>query len=510
MRRSWAAVTVGLLAIVVTIVSFAIFKYTSESMGSREGYRVYALFKDALGLAEKSRVQAAGIRVGQIESKELEIDGQTVRAKLWIRIDPKVKLYKNALVSKKSASLLGEYYLEIDPGTPFTEREGFREPVPLLKSGERIEQVREPTQFGAIVDEVGTILPILKEILEDVRRMTSGPIATAAENLNKTIADSSVVLDRLLRRVDNIAANIEDVTDSESSDVKVSLRNIRDITEGVKRLVGSTEGEVGSTGTELRSSLQKIQSSVDTLERSLKNVETVTSRVAQGEGTVGHLLADDTVARNIENITEDAGQFVRGITRLQTVVGLRTEYNFLANTFKQYLQIQLLPRPDKFYLIELVDDPRGYRREVRTVRQISTGATQSETDITISQQLRVTFQFGKRVGPVDFRFGIKESTGGLGSDLFLFDDRLTLSVDVFDTRSNVYPRVTSRASVAVYKKLLYVVGGADDLLNYTRTTGGAGAFFDWFLGAQLVFNDQDLRSLLLVGGSAISGAGGGK
>jgi hypothetical protein len=33
-----------------------------------------------------------------------------------------------------------------------------------------------------------------------------------------------------------------------------------------------------------------------------------------------------------------------------------------------------------------------------------------------------------------------------------------------------------------------------------RTQGATGGFFDWFLGAQLVFNDEDLKSLLLFGG----------
>jgi hypothetical protein len=47
----------------------------------------------------------------------------------------------------------------------------------------------------------------------------------------------------------------------------------------------------------------------------------------------------------------------------------------------------------------------------------------------------------------------------------------------------------------------------DDLLNYTRTQGTADRFFDYFFGLQLVFNDEDLKTLLLFGGgAAASGA----
>ena len=177
----------------------------------------------------------------------------------------------------------------------------------------------------------------------------------------------------------------------------------------------------------------------------MQNMETVTSRLEKGDGTIGRLLTDDTIARNVEDITEDAGGFIRSITKLQTIVGLRSEYNFLSSTFKNYLSIQLMPRPDKFYLIELVEDPRGYRSRTTTISDSSASGVVSETRVTISEQLRFSLQFGKRVGNVAGRFGIKESTGGIGGDLHLFNDRLLLSVDVFDAKVNQYPRVKGLA-----------------------------------------------------------------
>jgi len=318
------------------------------------------------------------------------------------------------------------------------------------------------------------------------------------------------VLDRLLSRVDHIAATVEGVTTAEADDVKSSIRNVREITESIKSLIGTTHEQVAKLGEKGGGSIDKLQSSIDNLDKTMKNIETVTERIEKGEGTVGRLVSDDTIARNVEQITEDAGGFVRSITQLQTIVGLRSEYNFLTNSFKNYLAITLMPRPDKFYLIELVEDPRGYRSKTLTVTNNSATGTTSETKITLSEQLRFTLQFGKRIGlspntAIGGRFGIKESTGGIAGDLYLFRDRLLLSVDVFDVKSNTYPRIKATAQYAIWERNLFLIGGVDDLANYTRGTGG-GALFDYFVGAQLVFNDEDLRSLLLFGGGAAAGA----
>jgi phospholipid/cholesterol/gamma-HCH transport system substrate-binding protein len=502
-RRSWASVTVGLLVLVVGIVSYVLIHSTDERAGSNEGFTVWGLFRDASGVFEKSRVQTAGIAIGQIESRALDPSG---KAKVTIRLKPNIVLYENAVVSKKSASLLGEYYLEIDPGTPFSVVSGEKRAVPTLKSGDQIKNVREPTAMGDIVNDVGALLPIMHDILDDVHKLTSGSITNIAENVNQLIETNSAVLERLIGRLDNIAASVEGITTAEAGDVKESIKNIRQITESVKTLIGTTQGEVQGTGGAVRTSIDRLQSTIAALDRTMKNVESISGRIDKGEGTAGRLINDDTIARNVEDITEDASTFVRGITKLQTIVGLRTEYNFLSSTFKNYISVQLMPRPDKFYLIELVEDPRGYREATTKVTNSSLTGPVSETTVTISERLRFSLMLGKRVGPVAGRFGIKESTGGVGVDLYLLDDRLSLSIDIFDARTNQYPRIKPTLAASVWKRNLFVVAGVDDLVNFSRARAGAGGGIDWFLGTQLTFNDEDLKGLLLLGGGAAAGA----
>jgi len=505
MRRSLAGLTVGALALIVLVTTYLLFQYTSKKITGGGGYRVHALFHNALGVYERTRVLSAGLRVGQVEEREL--DQKSGKAKVFLRIMPDIKLYENAAIAKKAASLLGEYYLEVDPGSSFAVRKGERVALRELHEGDEIEVVTEPVEMGDIMNSVGETLPVLRDILADVKVLTGGPIKDIANNANELIEKNSVIVERLLARIDDIAATVQGVTHSEADDVRVTLRNAREISEAIKGLVGTTQGQVSGAGQDLRSSLQKVQTSIDNLDKSLRNVDKITGRLVEGEGTVGHLLTDDTVAKNLDSITDDVSTITRGVNRLQTIVGLRMEYNVMARNLKSYVSVQLATRPDKFYLIELVDDPRGYRSTETVVGYSSDRGAYSDQKITTTDKLRISFMFGKRWGPFQGRFGIKESTGGMGADLFLLNDHLMLSADVFDTRSNQYPRFTARAYLGLYKKYIYLVGGADDVFNYTRTPG-AGGFFDWFVGLQLIFNDEDLKTLLLFGGASAAGAAG--
>jgi phospholipid/cholesterol/gamma-HCH transport system substrate-binding protein len=421
-------------------------------------------------------------------------------------------LYENAVVTKKSASLLGEYYLEIDPGSPFQEVNGQKVAQRKLGNGDEIKHVIEPIVLGDMMASIGTLIPVIREILDDVHKMTSGPINEIANNVNELIERNSVVLDRLLQRVDNIAAHVEGITTAESEDVKQSIKNVREITESIKGLIGTTHEQVAKGGEGVQGTIARLQSSIDRLDSTMKNVEEISSKVNNGPGTISELVNNPAIANNVQDITEDASSFVRSITRLQTIVGLRSEYNFLAGTFKNYLAIQLMPRPDKFYLIELVEDPRGYRTKTVTVTNNSSQlGTEVETKVTLTEQLRFTLQFGKKVGlspnvAIGGRFGIKESTGGIAGDLYLMRDKLLLSVDVFDAKVNQYPRIKTTLSYAIWQRNLFLIAGADDMANYQRARAGAGSLFEWFAGLQLTFNDEDLRSLLLFGGGAALGA----
>jgi len=522
MKGGGAAAKVGATVLFTLLLAFLGFRFVAKGIQGSAGYRVFGLFRDATGLVDKSRVQIAGLNIGEIIDRRLERSA----ARVTLRIQPGVTLYANATIFKKTASLLGEFYLEIDPGTE-------ESPDPLsgqiiknavLNDGDQIKNIVEAVTTTDILVQVNETLPVLRSILQDVRQITRGPLQDIAQSVKTGVDRNSAAAERLLGHMDQIALDVRGITGGPSNtDIKKSISNIREITEGVKSLIGTGQGEVSSTGEKIRSNLDKISIAVDNLNRTLENTASISDKVKKGEGTVGRLLNDDTIANNVEQITTDVGGFVRSITRLQTLVGLRSEYNVLANTLKTYVAIELQSKPDRFFLIELIDDPRGLRRTQRTFTTTddpSRPQTVNTETVTVSDQFRFTFQLAKRLfllnGRVVLtgRFGIKESTGGLGGDIDIplslasnWGRTLTIKLDLFDFRTNTYPRLKVLAAFEFFRHL-WIVGGVDDTFNSRGPGAGGFTGRDYFFGVQLTFNDDDLRALLTIGGAALLGSAG--
>ena len=486
---------------VVGVLSFFLIRSTSEDMGTN-GYRVWGRFRDATGLVDKSRVEIAGVSIGQIIMRTLEPGS---RVKITIRIKPNIVLYENAVIEKKAGSVLGDYSLEIDPGTPYAFVGGDRRPMRMLQDGDQIKDVREPTEMAQIIDALGTLVPIMHDILGDVHTLTAGSLTNIANGVDELIAENSELLDDLLDRVDTIAGDIDDVTTAEADDVRASIRNVREITDGVSDLVASTRGQMQDTNGAARNSLEQLNDALASLDRAVRNVGEVTRRIERGDGTVGRFATDDDLGNDVEELSSNVGTIVGGINRLQTIVGLRGEYNVLSGAGTGIVAVRLQSRPDRFFLIELVEDAVGARDVSTTATKSSLTGMSSATTITTSQdKLRFSFMVGKTWGPFTARFGIKESTAGLGADLAGFDDHLTLSVDVFDALTNRNPRVKPAIALAPFGRIFYLVAGGTDVLNPQRAKPGLPQGFDLFGGVQFVFNDQDLKTVLFTAGSAAS------
>jgi len=482
MGRFTTAAKVGAFAFITLVAGILIYRFVSKSSRQGNGYVVYALLKDASGIAKLSQVRVAGIPVGSVKSVKLDHD----RARVDIGMNDDVKLYQDAAVAKVASSLLGEYYLAITPGT-----DGRTE----LKDGDRLNNVIEAQTTDDIMRQVS-------DISKDVKQVTQALAASIGtdEGKNdikatlKNLADVTEALNQTVREnresIKNILTNVESITTKSGPEVQQILENVRSATNDAKALMAT--GQVGQPKSEgeIRQIIDKVNRASDNLENTLKNLDGVTGRLDRGEGTLGRLSKDDHLINEVEGVAEDVGDFVGGLSRIQTIVTMRTDYQFLSSTVKSYVELRIQPREDKYYLIEVVNDPRGLTH----FEQVDVDTTNTndpphyrEVRTVTANSLRFSLQFAQSFGPFTGRFGIKESTGGVGLDTLLLDKRFEIRQDLFGFGEVVLPRW--RISLGYeFVNRIWLLGGVDDILSKSRR--------DYFVGLQLRFNDEDLKSVL--------------
>ena len=534
MQSFWTPLRVGIVvALAVAAFGFGLYLIGSD-FGAQRTYQVYAVFDDATGLGVRSRVQIAGIPIGQVD--RVDLDQQLSKAKVWLRVRRQFVLHRNATITKRSESILGDFLLDVGPGSP---------DQPVLQDGDEIRIViRQPSMndvfqsLNKIAGDIGDITGNLRKVLggtegEDNLRTLVSRLLRISEGIERIVNQSGAKLDATLANFQSFSGDLAHLSETESGDIVAILQNTRDATREARDILKTIGQVVGSNQQqgEFKDTVKSLKTNLSKLDASLTNVQEITDKINKGQGTVGHLINDDKLARNLDKASTQLTNLLGTPDQLKIEVNERSELmigspgggrfdpnvpNVLSlardtayNPWtKNYFGLRIIPRPDKWYGFDIVDDPRGYTRRVRTVNNASCGATTCFPNyptaidtITTERVLKFSVYIAKRYGPISGRFGILENTGGAGIKLYLANDSLTLSADAWEFANPLKdrPRLKLYADYRFLNHLLLTFG-VDDVLNRplvdpeqtTRIVSGR----DYFIGAGVFFNDDDIKMLL--------------
>ncbi len=487
MAKVSQAAKIGLFVVVTAGAGYLVYRTIHRDAGKGGGYVVHAYLNDASGIAKHSRVTIAGIPVGTVEDIRLE----NGKARIDVRVNGDVTLHRTARLGVKSASLLGENVVVLTQGVG----------EPNKKDGDEIETMPEAASVEDIKAQVARIAELVERVAQQLAnsigtdeggqnmRAILQNLADATEAINLTVRENRVVIKETLENIDRITAK-------GGPELQQILVNVKLITEDVKQML-AMQGKDGEAG-ELRQTIERVNRASKSLESALAHIDNIAARVDRGEGTIGKLTKDEALVNEVQGVAEGVNDYVDSLRRLQTVVGLRSDYNFLANTIKSYVELRLQPREDKYYLIELINDPRGKTSFTQTdvdTTNPNEPAHYRTITTTTTDAFRFSLQFARRIGPFTGRFGIKESTGGIGLDTHLLSNRFEIVQDFFGFGEEIRPRYRLWIGYEFLRRL-WLIGGIDHVFLANRR--------DYFLGLQLRFNDEDLKTILPFAGGATS------
>ncbi|HBF13634.1 MAG TPA: hypothetical protein DDW49_09690, partial [Deltaproteobacteria bacterium] len=310
--------------------------------------------------------------------------------------------------------------------------------------------------FGSLGGELSDVTGDVKAITSTLRKYMAGDDSSFAHTLNN--------IERLTEALGRVSVQNE-------QNLNAIIGNFKSVSENLNLLIARNFSRIDNTA---------------------GNMEEITDKIRRGEGTLGKLVNDDATVEKLNESIDNLNDLLGSSNKLQLDMGYHTEYLSSTEQFKHYVSLAVKPKPDKYFLFELVDDPAPDTKHKTKTSQITTnGVTTTvreeiETDDT--DRFIFSAQFAKQFYDFTLRGGLIESSGGAGMDYKKGPFGAQFSAFDFETKHGEKPHLKATSTYNITKSF-YIMGGADDFINPEQDT-------DWIMGAGISVTDDDLKSVL--------------
>jgi phospholipid/cholesterol/gamma-HCH transport system substrate-binding protein len=322
----WAKLKVGIvitIALVVLILAVMFAGNLEDFFTSK--VEVYAVFDDVKGLREGSPVWFSGIEVGSVKSLNF-IPQHRIKALLSLDYDVLKYLKKDSKATILTFGLLGDKYVEIDPGS--------KDAGPLMPgdtiTGTSQTEVREIVETGKeSIKRLSDFIKTLEEIILKIEK-GEGTVSkfikdpSVYENLKVTTGELSKLMQKLEGGKGSLGRLIND--DTLYEDLSSSAKDIKIFAESLK----SSEG-----------TLNKVIKDPLLYERFLRaseNLDRFTNRLVTSKGTVSRLIEDEGLYENINRVSERLAILLERIDRGEGVMGSLVKDEELSTELKTTLK----------------------------------------------------------------------------------------------------------------------------------------------------------------------------
>lgn len=456
-------VKVGLFALISIVVIALLNVRLSKSpslLGRTSQHYLYV--ENASGLIKNAYVKMAGVKVGVI--KRISLDQG--RARIDIIVQGDLNLTEDATVELVTNGILGDKFVSIIGGSPT---------APLIPSGGEIKNFVSTGSLGDVMDEVGKVSSALQDIALALKKAT-------LEGSNET------PMGRIIHNIENITENLAQVTEENGGRINRVMRGMEELTETLRLALGEEKRE------EFGGAWEGVVRGIDKFDRSLANIEEVTGKLNEGQGTIGRLLNDETTVNGINKAVNNLNRVLGGALNLRTSFDYHSEYMTDRQDIQSFVGIKIQPGLDRYYYVGVIQDPYGITETTITDTTKTTREDQNPSTVTHENEekkktnkdaIKFTAVLAKNFYNLTVKGGLIQSSGGFGLDYHLLRNKLLLSAEMFKFSD---PNLRIFARWSPYKGI-YLVGGGDSILKREDRD------FNPFVGAGISITNDDLNIL---------------
>lgn len=480
---------------IVTVVAGLLFLLSISQIGRfgrEDGAEYRVRFESVGGLQERAPVHLAGVPVGYVKKLELA-EGNKVQATIKLTRDD-VRLYRERNPEKDepgtyyvytiTGNLLGDKWMEIKPGPVQPEDEPL--PVGHLVIGEDPVTLDDLAREGnAVMGELRSSVNALNALVADEKfqsdiKLTVENFREISGNLKGVSADAKVMVAGLNERVNRLADSLETVVTHVDGTVLAFQDDAAMVGEDLKRFSGTANRileknephvdtivlNLRTTSISLKKAMRAVEAIADNEQLSEDVIEAVhnlrrTSEEIQGiAADIRSISADPEVQKDLRETVVNAKQASASAARVMSkvegvaegvsggsLVGLEAEQQWNLNNGEAHTNVNAYLLPDGKYGAKLGIDSLG-------------------------NDNLVNLQAVRNWEKYRLRAGIVRSEFGLGADAKLFNKKLELNLDAYDTSD---PQVDLLGKY-LFGNDFYVQGGYRNIFNNRRDGFPAKAY----------------------------------
>jgi len=303
---------VGLFTLVgVGLALFMVYRTGDLRWNRKPGYEVFVDFQNVAGLDAGDTVRIAGVEAGEVGEIRLEHD--VARVKLVI--DHGVALYEDAAAEVKTQGLLGNQYVAVDPGHSRN---------PSVKPGDRIQSVVAEDNINVVMGKLSAVASDVQAVTENMKKVFGG--AEGQQAMQEVLANTRDLSRRLVEittenreqfreitlHLASVTGEIRDMVAENRAAIQRTLAALPETADNLRGITGDTRRLLEEHYQDLSEMLTQFRGASIRLEASLANLEDVSRRIKEGEGSLGLLINDPTLyqeatytMREARNLIED-------------------------------------------------------------------------------------------------------------------------------------------------------------------------------------------------------------
>jgi len=286
-------VKVGITVLLAAVAAVIGFRFMSDIPVFKQAQEYTSTFERVDGLGTGSQVIIRGVKVGSVNRVQL-VESDSVM--ITMRLDLDERLPKNSVARLTSLGLIEGKSIVIERG----------DSDEYIEEGGRVE--------GIYVD---SMMEVLGERGEEIGEDLSDSFTELNQflrQLNKTLDDeSSASIDRTIHNVESVTRNISDVLDSKKEEINEAIASGSSMMGQLDTMATTNRPKVDSLMASLEYNVRELEKVRVEIESASGNLNEILEKINSGEGTLGRLVNDPSMYDNLDELSVELKELVRGI-----------------------------------------------------------------------------------------------------------------------------------------------------------------------------------------------------